>query len=102
MHCNNTDFIETRHKILEVHFFKRLRDEFKGNERLAPLSAALFHLLNQEELEGVVNRVYGETSDVRFGNLKEKTTQELIMIIEDEYYVLDFLLDEIWKNYCFD
>ena len=101
MSSNNTHFLETRHKILTAHFLIRLRNEFKENERLAPLSVGLLHLLNQEELETIVYRIYGETSDVRFGNLKEKTAQELIMIIEDEYYVLDFLLDEIWKGYRF-
>ena len=102
MSSNNSHILETRHKILTAHFLKRLRNEFKENQCLASLSLALIHLLREDELRSIIHRKYGEMSDKRFGNLKEKSPQELIMIIEDEYYILDFLLDEIWKDYRFD
>ncbi len=102
MSLNNSQILETRHKILTTHFLKRLHKEFKETECLASLSLGVIHLLREDELRSIIHRIYGDMADKRFGNLKEKSPRELIMIIEDEYYVLDFLLDEIWKDYRFD
>ena len=63
------------------------------------MRTAFIHLLTREELLAILERVYLGEAQQEHPNLLEKTNPELLEIIKDQYYILDYFIDELLEEF---
>lgn len=91
--------MKIRHAIITVDFLEKLRQGAE-NEKLAPISKAHEVLLTNEELVSVIQYMYDGEAEKEHENLNEKTSEELLSIINDQYYILCWMIDEVFGCYA--
>jgi|GEM_PF-4522410 len=91
--------MKTTEIIVIIHFLERLR-KYTENEQLhSPLSRGFEHLLSKEELIRIINHMYDGKGSDEYGNLEKKIPPELLNIIDDEYYILCYFIEEVLGKY---
>jgi len=90
--------MKTTEIIVIIHFLEILRKQTE-NEQLKPITSRGFeYLLSKEELIAIVNHMYdGKGSGIH--DLETKTAHELLKIIDDEYYILCYYIEEVLGRY---
>lgn len=84
--------------LILLHFLKQL-EESATREQLAPLSSAFKHILSKEDLLEIIAHMYEGDQDEQYSNLRQKTPEELLAIIKDEYYILSYLRASLSKHH---
>ena len=91
--------MKTQHILITVHFLEALRTQSEETEHLAPVHKAFTHLLEKQELVAILQNIYNDEAEFEHPNFTEKTKEELLAIIKDEYYILEYLIEEVWGSY---
>ncbi len=91
--------MKIRHAIITVDFLEKLRQGAE-NEKLALISKAYEVLLTKEELVAVIQYMFEGEAEKEHKNLNEKTSEELLTIIDDQYYILCWMIDEVFGDYA--
>ena len=85
--------------IVIIHFLERLRKQTENEQLYSPLSRGFEYLLSKEELIQIINHMYDGRGSDEYGNLEGKSSQELLNIIDDEYYILCYFIEEVLGKY---
>lgn len=88
--------MKTEHILITVHFLECLRKQHEESEKLAPIHPAFAHLLDKEELMAIMQQIYNGDTEFEHPNFEDKSREELCVIIKDEYYILEYLIDEVF------
>jgi hypothetical protein len=91
--------MKTEHILITVHFLEHLRKQHEALEQLAPVQSAFLHLLDRNELLKIVQLMYDGQAEKQHPNLTEKTNEEILTVINDQYYVLWYLIDDVFGEY---
>jgi hypothetical protein len=91
--------MKTEHRIITIHFLEILRKKCQDNERLNPIKPSYLKLLQREELIKIIELIYDGEGNQAHPNYQEKSSEELLCIINDEYYILWYMIEEVWGKY---
>lgn len=91
--------MKTEHRLVTIHFLETLRKRNENTEKIAPARNAYANLLEKEELITIMQNIYNGEAEYEHPNFTEKSKKELLTIINDEYYILEYLIEEVWGSY---
>ena len=91
--------MNARHALIALSFLQKLQEKVKNERFQNPVHPAFETLLNQEELISVIQCMYENEAEIEYPNLKEKSKKELVDIINDDYYILCWLMEEVLGRY---
>lgn len=90
--------ITTEHLLITIHFLETLRKRNEDTEKIAPVRNAYANLLDKEELIIIMQNIYNGEAEYERPGFTEMSKRELLAIIKDEYYILEYLIEEVWKQ----
>lgn len=91
--------ITTEHVLITIHFLEKLRVEHRDTEALSPMHRAFEHLLSHHELLEILQRMHHGGTAPNISELKTKSKSELLSLIDDEYYILEYVIEEVWGSH---
>ena len=91
--------MKIQHILLTVHFLELFRKQHEQSEKLAPVKTAFLSILDREELLEVVQLIYKGKAEKQHPNLQDTSNEEILMMINDQYYVLWYLIDDVFGGY---
>lgn len=91
--------MKTQHILITIHFLEILRNNHQETEHLAKIREAFAFLLEKKELIAIAQLIYNGEAEKEHPNLHQKTEAELLDLIKDQYYVLEYMIEEVWGAY---
>jgi len=91
--------MKTEHRLITIHFLEALRKQSEDLEKIAPTRNAYAHLLGKEELIIIMQNIYSGEAEYEHPGFTTMSKKELLAIIKDEYYILEYLIEEVWGDY---
>ena len=97
-----TKIMETRSIIILQHFLKTLESRCETEKLQDPIAPAFIHLLHREELIEILALLYGNKDQIKEAHPNyENESNEVLLFkhIRDEYYILHYFCEVIFKQY---
>ncbi len=83
--------MKTKQLLLIRHFLVLLKDQTE-RELMQSVTPSMTTLLSHMELRAVIDMLFDGEGESEYPNLANMSKEELLNIIHDEYYILDYLL----------
>lgn len=91
--------MNTRYAIITISFLERFRKTLEEERLQSPVSTAFTTLLTKEELISVIEHMHEGEATNKYPNLSDLDEAHLLEIIGDEYYILNWLMEEVLGGY---
>ncbi len=88
--------MKTKELLLIRHFLEILKNRSE-KEQLSPISRSM-KLLTKKQLISIIDNMFDGQGEDEYPDLKTKSKKDLLEVIDDEYYILDDLINKIEKK----
>ena len=91
--------MKPQHVIITMSFLQRLQKQAKNEQHQSPVHPAFKNLLDKEELMSIIDHMFDGEAEMEYPDLKIMSKDSLLEAINDEYYILCWLIEEVLGSY---